>query len=189
MRILNAVDGVVIFGEPRTTGLIRQIQPHIFAKGGDYTVETLNPEERSALEACGAVIHILPELKGRSTTATIQRMRTPESGPGTPPGSGKVRIAVLGSGAGTNFDAISAALDAGTLDAQVVLVASDVATAPILEKARRRGIRARTPDASIPQHRRNWQTDSARRMWSWWCSPGSCACSRTRCSADGAPAS
>lgn len=138
---LNAVDGVVIFGEPRTTGLIREIQPHIFAKGGDYTVETLNPEERSALEACGAVIHILPELKGRSTTATIQRMRTPESG-----SSGKVRVAVLGSGAGTNFDAITAAVDAGKLNVDIVLVASDVATAPILEKARRCGIPAQFVD-------------------------------------------
>ena len=71
---LACVDVVVIFEEPRTTDLIRTIRPHVFAKGGDYTPETLNPEERGALHEVGAEIAILPEVKGQSTTATLAKL-------------------------------------------------------------------------------------------------------------------
>lgn len=53
-----------------------------------------------------------------------------------------LRIAVLGSGGGTNFEAIAAAIDAGTLPASLVGVISDNADAIILERARRRHIPA-----------------------------------------------
>jgi bifunctional ADP-heptose synthase (sugar kinase/adenylyltransferase) len=72
---LAAVDAVVIFHSARTTELIRTIRPHVFAKGGDYTVATLNPEERGALETYGAEIRILPVVAGRSTSATPRRSR------------------------------------------------------------------------------------------------------------------
>jgi len=49
---------------------------------------------------------------------------------------------VLGSGKGSNFVAIADACAAGTLPAEVALVVSDVAEAPILERARERGFRA-----------------------------------------------
>lgn len=47
-----------------------------------------------------------------------------------------VRIAVLGSGRGTNFVAIQQAILAGKLKAEVVLVLSDQPDAPILDRAR-----------------------------------------------------
>lgn len=55
----------------------------------------------------------------------------------------KLRLAVLGSGAGTNMQSILDAIVGGTLDAEVVCVISDVADAPILERARRHNIPAR----------------------------------------------
>ena len=55
----------------------------------------------------------------------------------------KLRLAVLGSGAGTNMQSILEAIEGGTLDAEVVLVLTDVADAPILERARRHNIPAR----------------------------------------------
>ncbi len=55
----------------------------------------------------------------------------------------KLRLAVLGSGAGTNMQSILDAIAGGTLDAEVVCVISDVADAPILERARRHNIPAR----------------------------------------------
>jgi phosphoribosylglycinamide formyltransferase-1 len=55
----------------------------------------------------------------------------------------KFRIAVLGSGKGSNFLAIADACVAGTVPAEVVLVLSDVAEAGILERARERNIPAR----------------------------------------------
>src|ERR1700731_1794581 len=46
---LAAVDHVIIFKEPRVPALVKDLPPHIYAKGGDYTIDTLNPEELAAL--------------------------------------------------------------------------------------------------------------------------------------------
>lgn len=51
-----------------------------------------------------------------------------------------MRLGILGSGSGSNMQAIFDAIDAGTLDARIVLVLSDHADAFILERARERGI-------------------------------------------------
>ncbi len=53
------------------------------------------------------------------------------------------RIGVLGSGKGSNFVAIADACAAGQVPATIALVLSDVADAPILERARERGLTAR----------------------------------------------
>ncbi|MCB1230602.1 MAG: phosphoribosylglycinamide formyltransferase [Verrucomicrobiae bacterium] len=52
------------------------------------------------------------------------------------------RLAVLGSGRGSNFEAIADAIDAGTLEAEIALVISDVAHSRILALAQERGIPA-----------------------------------------------
>lgn len=56
------------------------------------------------------------------------------------------RIAILGSGRGSNFVAIQQAIIAGRLDAEIVLVLSDVHDAPILERAREFGL----PNSALP---------------------------------------
>jgi bifunctional ADP-heptose synthase (sugar kinase/adenylyltransferase) len=43
-------------------------------KGGDYTLETLDPAERAALEAVGARVNIVGLVPGKSTTAVVQKM-------------------------------------------------------------------------------------------------------------------
>ncbi|MDB6119094.1 MAG: D-beta-D-heptose 1-phosphate adenylyltransferase, partial [Verrucomicrobiaceae bacterium] len=101
LTALRSVDAVCVFHEPRVTRLIESIQPHVYAKGGDYTVESLNPEERGALEKVGAKIEILGLVPGRSTTATLKRAAAGE----TPPEKQKLRIGILGSGSGSNFQA------------------------------------------------------------------------------------
>lgn len=60
----------------------------------------------------------------------------------------RIRLGVLGSGKGSNFVAIHEAIASGRLEAEVVLVASDVAQAGILEFARERGIAVRALAAS-----------------------------------------
>lgn len=57
-----------------------------------------------------------------------------------------LRLAVLGSGSGSNCQSIFNAIDDGRLDAEVVIVLSDHANAYILERARQRGIRAEVMD-------------------------------------------
>lgn len=52
------------------------------------------------------------------------------------------RLAILGSGKGSNFVAIADAIAGGSLVAEVAVVVSDVESAGILEHARQRGMRA-----------------------------------------------
>ncbi len=132
LAALRSVDRVVVFEGERATRLIGELRPQIYAKGGDYTPETLNGEERAALAAVGAEIEILPLVPGKSTTATLAAMQVERQ-------AGKFRLGVIGSGKGSNLRAIYAAIDAGELDAEVALVLSDVADASILEIARQRG--------------------------------------------------
>ena len=72
---LECVDHVVIFSEVRVTRLLEQVRPAIYVKGGDYTADTLDPEERAALEKTGAQIHILPLEPGYSTSGLIERLK------------------------------------------------------------------------------------------------------------------
>ncbi len=51
-----------------------------------------------------------------------------------------MRIGILGSGSGSNMQAILDAIDAGTLEATIALVLSDVPDAHILERAKKHGI-------------------------------------------------
>ena len=53
-----------------------------------------------------------------------------------------LKIAVLGSGSGSNCQSIIDAIEANTLNARIVCVITDVEDAPILERARRHGISA-----------------------------------------------
>lgn len=70
---LACVDAVTIFEGQRCVDIIRNISPDIYAKGGDYTLETLDPDERSALIDVGAEITLIPFVEGFSTTNTLAK--------------------------------------------------------------------------------------------------------------------
>lgn len=76
LSALECVDYVTLFYTDRITDLAREIRPHIYAKGGDYTVESLNPEEVAALRTAGSEIRILPLVPGKSTTSTIEKWKS-----------------------------------------------------------------------------------------------------------------
>ena len=73
LAALACVDFVTLFHTPRVTEVIRAVRPHVYAKGGDYTVDSLDPSERAALAEAGTEIRILPLVPGKSTTATIEK--------------------------------------------------------------------------------------------------------------------
>ena len=73
---LAAVDATVIFDAERCTAELSALQPDVYIKGGDYTVETLNPEERQVLLDAGTEIIFIPFVNGFSTTNTIEKMRS-----------------------------------------------------------------------------------------------------------------
>ena len=77
LSALRCVDHVTVFTGKTVTSVIRALQPAIYAKGGDYTVETLDPGERSALEEAGTEIRLLSLVPGRSTTSLLERARKP----------------------------------------------------------------------------------------------------------------
>jgi rfaE bifunctional protein nucleotidyltransferase chain/domain len=68
---LPQVDTIMIFREMRLTAEIRALEPDVYCKAGDYTLEKLDPDERAALLACGARIEFMPFLPGHSTTKLI----------------------------------------------------------------------------------------------------------------------
>ena len=54
---------------------LAEAQPDIYVKGGDYTLETVNQEERRTVEGAGGKIVILPVVPGKSTTALVEKLR------------------------------------------------------------------------------------------------------------------
>jgi D-beta-D-heptose 7-phosphate kinase/D-beta-D-heptose 1-phosphate adenosyltransferase len=70
---LSCVDYVTIFDTPTASPLITQLQPDVYAKGGDYTPEML--AETGAVEEYGGRVAILDYVAERSTTAVVQRIR------------------------------------------------------------------------------------------------------------------
>ena len=78
---LSCVDHVLEFGEDTPEEVIRLIGPDVFAKGGDYTRETL--PETPLVEALGGEVRILPYIDGASTTRVIEQIRSLEELRGT----------------------------------------------------------------------------------------------------------
>lgn len=72
---LAAVDYVVIFGDKRCDGILEQVRPDIMVKGADYTLQTLNQEERAAVERHGGEIRFIPLVPGLSTTNLVKKIR------------------------------------------------------------------------------------------------------------------
>jgi rfaE bifunctional protein nucleotidyltransferase chain/domain len=75
LAALEAVDYVIIFSEQRADNLLRQVRPRVYAKGGDYTVNSLDPDEIVALKEIGAKIEILALVPGRSTSKLVEVMQ------------------------------------------------------------------------------------------------------------------
>jgi D-glycero-beta-D-manno-heptose 1-phosphate adenylyltransferase len=74
LAALESVDYVTIFPEKRATNFLRAAAPAVYAKGGDYTADTLDPEERAVLDEFGTRIEIIPFEKGYSTSELLTRI-------------------------------------------------------------------------------------------------------------------
>ncbi len=75
MAALEAVDYVIVFDEKRVDKLLRQVRPGVYAKGGDYTVNSLDQDEVAALKEIGAKIEILPLVPGKSTSKLLEAIQ------------------------------------------------------------------------------------------------------------------
>lgn len=74
LAALACVDYIVVFNNPRLIAEIEALQPDIYTKAGDYTLDTIHKGERAAFETAGTEIQFLPLLEGFSTTKMIEKI-------------------------------------------------------------------------------------------------------------------
>ena len=72
---LASVDLVTVFNDVRAVRFLELAAPDVYAKGGDYTVDTLDQSERELLKRIGAEIRIIPFQPGHSTSALLEKLR------------------------------------------------------------------------------------------------------------------
>jgi len=74
LAALESVDGVCIFADRTATRFLEVAQPDVYLKGCDYTLESLNQEERRTVENSGGKIVIIPFVPGKSTTELLKKI-------------------------------------------------------------------------------------------------------------------
>jgi rfaE bifunctional protein nucleotidyltransferase chain/domain/rfaE bifunctional protein kinase chain/domain len=67
---LGAVDAVAVFDEDTPAAVLDRLRPDVFAKGGDYSLESL--PEAALVARWGGQTVILPYVEGRSTTRILE---------------------------------------------------------------------------------------------------------------------
>ena len=73
LAALEAIDYVVIFDEENPLKTIKEIQPDILVKGGDWPVETI--VGREIVEKKGGKVISIPLMEGISTTNIIEEVK------------------------------------------------------------------------------------------------------------------
>lgn len=71
---LGFVDAVCVFDETSAQRFLDLARPDVWAKGADYTLGTLNQEERRVVESHGGRIAFIDLVAGRSTTGTLRKL-------------------------------------------------------------------------------------------------------------------
>lgn len=74
LAALQSVDAVSVFPGVDAQAFLSSVRPNVYVKGGDYTLETINQDERRLLEQLGAKIVILPMVPGKSTSALLDKI-------------------------------------------------------------------------------------------------------------------
>ncbi len=74
LAAFECVDYIVIFDEPTPMRLLEYLKPDVYAKGGDYSIDTIVQEERRLVEGYGGEIAIISGVEGQSTTQIVSRM-------------------------------------------------------------------------------------------------------------------
>ncbi|MER3432478.1 MAG: D-glycero-beta-D-manno-heptose 1-phosphate adenylyltransferase [Leptolyngbya sp. ERB_1_1] len=72
LAALKSVDGVVIFSEKTACQLVEALRPEIYAKGGDYNLNTL--PEASIVQSYGGQVRLIEIEVQSSTTAIVDRI-------------------------------------------------------------------------------------------------------------------
>jgi len=74
LAALESVSAVCIFAERSANRFLAAAQPDVYVKGGDYSLETLDQNERQTVEQAGGKIVFIPFVPGKSTTALLKKI-------------------------------------------------------------------------------------------------------------------
>lgn len=74
LAALASVDAVTVFGDADAIPLLTLVRPEIYAKGGDYTLDTINQSERKWVESNGGRVVVLGGVPGKSTSDVLRRL-------------------------------------------------------------------------------------------------------------------
>jgi D-glycero-beta-D-manno-heptose 1-phosphate adenylyltransferase len=74
LAALQCVSLVTVFPQIRATEFLAAVRPAIYVKGGDYSSDTLDEEERAILKKIGAEIRLIPFQAGYSTSGLIEQI-------------------------------------------------------------------------------------------------------------------
>ena len=72
---MGFIDYVTIFPYGAVENYLRELKPDIYAKGGDYTIDTINQTEKRIIESYGGRIVIMPKIEGISTANTFKKIK------------------------------------------------------------------------------------------------------------------
>ena len=75
LNSLHAVSGAFIFEGKDLSIEIDKIKPDIYVKSSDYTLETINSEEKKALESNGVQVKFVSMIDQVSTSSIINKIK------------------------------------------------------------------------------------------------------------------
>ena len=74
LAALQSVDAVCVFTDRGALRFLSTVQPEVYVKGGDYTLDTINQDERRLVERLGGKVVVLPGIPGKSTSALLEKL-------------------------------------------------------------------------------------------------------------------
>lgn len=72
---LECIDHIILFNYGEVKKIIEALKPDVYVKSGNYTLETINQEERKIIENYGGEIYLPEGLPDISTTGIINKLQ------------------------------------------------------------------------------------------------------------------
>jgi D-beta-D-heptose 7-phosphate kinase/D-beta-D-heptose 1-phosphate adenosyltransferase len=75
LSALESVGYLTMFGDKDTVAILERLHPEVYAKGGDYSLNTINQDERRVVQGYNGKIVLVPAVVGHSTTNLIEKVK------------------------------------------------------------------------------------------------------------------
>ncbi len=79
LSAIEFIDYITVFSYGQVADHLRELKPDVYVKSGNYTLDTINQEERKIIEEYGGEIYLPKGLQGFSTSSVIDRIRNFEN--------------------------------------------------------------------------------------------------------------